>query len=157
MSINEEELKENGDITKNENNNENEIKTSKKGCKFLMKKSFNVLFINKNYLNSNYSINNLIIFFSIIALLWLFVYFSLSPLKISKVSNNSTNVTVFETVAENTALPGGFFYSIWILFTFGHIIGYLLSKIRLPGLLGMTFIFKTIIMVKLLLFQKECY
>jgi hypothetical protein len=99
---------------------ENEIMTlNENKSKVLIKKYFEILFINSNFINSKYFVNNFILFFTIIPLLWLIVY-------------------LFN---ENYALPGGIYYSLWILFTFGHIFGFLFSKIRLPGLLGMSLFF----------------
>jgi hypothetical protein len=91
-----------------------ELPKTKEKCTNLLKKTYSILLIESNYLNSNYTINNFILFFTAIFIIW----------------------TVVFSIDSNFALPGGNFYSIWILFTFGHILSYLSFKIRLPGLLG---------------------
>ena len=77
-------------------------------------KIFNKLFIDSNYLNANQNINNYIIFFTIVPLLWILVY----------------------SLHSEYALPGGVFYPIWFLWALGLISGYLTTKMKLPGMLG---------------------
>lgn len=81
-------------------------------------KLFDMIIINRNLLNNNRWFNMSIMFVLLIALSWLIVFI----------------------LDANLALPGGNFYSIWILFTFGHLVGYACKKIKIPALLGLNFV-----------------
>ena len=102
------------DCELNKNDEKIEISKTKEKCTNFIKKSYSTLLIDSNCLTSNYNINTFIIFFTGILIIWVVVF----------------------SIDSNFALPGSSFYSIWILFTFGHILSYLSFKIRLPGLLG---------------------
>ena len=87
--------------------------TNKDKC-VCMKNIFSFLFINKNFLNTNSNANNYITFFVITLSIWSVIY-SIHP---------------------TYALPDGIIFPIWVLWVLGIVFGYLVSKLKLPGMLG---------------------
>jgi hypothetical protein len=76
-----------------------------------------LLFGRINFLGTYKFLNKCALFVFLIGLLW----------------------SILFLLAGDRALPGGPYFSIWILFSFGHVAGFLTRLISVPGLLGILY------------------